>query len=133
MKLIAFAALAIATLGSTFPAWAAVSKADKKEFMSLIDNVAADDMAELSLCDQYSLRSDYVQSLLSAALKYPGTDPLKVSALVRQIDRQADALYKMRASWQKDMPEAQRAENCAFTERQARRHLKVYDDFIFKN
>ena len=123
----------MATLCAISPALAAVSKADKKEFMSLIDNVAADDMAELRLCNQEKLRSDYVQSLLSAALKYPGTDPLKVTALVRQIDRRADALYEMRAGWQKTSTEEQKAQNCSFSVGQAKKHLGVYDDFIFKS
>lgn len=133
MKLPLLTASIVMALSLPLLASAAPTKADREELKALIDNAAADDLGELRLCNQEKLRSDYLQSLLSAALRFPNTDPAKVSALIRQIDRRGDVLYEMRAGWQKDQSAKYIAEHCEFAVRQARKHLTVYDDYIFKS
>lgn len=84
---------------------AAPSKEDMSWVASIIDNNAADDLANLKVCDKFDLHSDYLRALFEVAAVYPNVDPTKFSALVRQIQRKADVLAEIRTSSYQQMPE----------------------------
>lgn len=102
---------------------------------SIFDNNAADDLANLKVCGKPELHSQYLQSLSGAGIAHPKTDPNKIMALVRQIQRKADSLAQMRAHFiEQDSPTPEKLESdCAFDVGQALKHLEALDDFIIKS
>lgn len=102
---------------------------------SIFDSNAADDLANLKVCGKLELHSQYLQSLLGAGIAHPRTDPNKITALVRKIQRKADSLAEMRTRFkEQDSPTPEEFESgCKFDVRQAVKHLEALDDFIIES
>ena len=102
---------------------------------SIFDNNAADDLANLKVCGKLGLHSQYLQSLLGAGIAHPQTDPIKITALVRQIQRKAESLAEMRTRFKEEGSRAPEEfeSGCRFDVGQAVKHLEALDDFIIES
>lgn len=112
---------------------AAPTKQDLEAVRMVFDYNAADDLAALKMCGKPELYYQYLNSMLDAGASYPRTDPKKMRALIRQIQRKGDSLASMRTGFNEYAKQDVIDERCSFDTDQALKHLKTLDDFLFKS
>lgn len=114
---------------------AAPTDKETKWVEAIFDYNAADDLANLTVCEKPELYGHYLQSLLGAGMAHPRTDPNKIAALVRQIQRKATSLADMRKGFNERTPPTPEEfeSGCRFDVGQAVKHLEDLDDYIFKS
>jgi hypothetical protein len=112
---------------------AAPTKQELDAVRMVFDYDAADDLAAFKICGRPDLDNQYLQSMLDAGASYPQTDPKKMRALIRQIQRKADSLASMRTGFNEYSKQEAIDERCEFDKRQAMKHLQILEDFIFKS
>lgn len=120
-----FAFLSLSTLASAAP-----TEQEKARLAAVFDYNAADDLANLQVCKKPELHSQYLQALIGAGIAHPNTDPAKIAALVREIQRKSTALAGMRKHFNEGTPPDEIDSGCRFDVGQAVKHLEVLDDLI---
>ena len=115
-------------------ALSAPSKKDKEEISAIVAR-SDQTLGEVIECDRQDVRYEYVTVLRDAMSAYPGTDPTKVRALIRQIERQAESISRLGF---KGIP-SPTPEDLDFQKRvcerqisRAERDMRTMDDFILK-
>lgn len=115
-------------------ATAAPSKKDKEEVSNIVDR-SGTILGGLIECDLHQMRDSYLESLRDALNAYPGTDPVKIRALMRRVEAQGETISKLGI---KGVP-APTAEDLAQQERlcksqilDAKRDMRTLDLFILK-
>lgn len=107
---------------------------DKAEVAAIVERSGAN-LGGLIECDRQELRGEYVAVLRDALAVYPGTDQVKVRALIRQIERQGEVFGKLGV---KNIPDptaeelARQKEICGWQVADAKKDMRVLDEFILK-
>ncbi|MDD0976193.1 hypothetical protein [Pseudomonas fontis] len=125
--------LAVLTL-LTATATAAPSESEKESIRNIVDS-SGPMLGMLLECDALPLYAQYTAALSDAMHAYPGTDPAKVRALLRKIERQAEVLGSLGMK-RIPNPTPEEIENhqelCQLHARMATNSLQKLDDFILK-
>lgn len=113
---------------------AAPSESDKKAVETIV-SYSGTTLGGLLECDEEVLYSQYREALSDAMHAYPNTDPTKVRALLRKIERQAEVLgslgMKKISNPTPEIIEAHQS-TCRHNTRTAKADLQRLDDFILK-
>ncbi|MCS8504511.1 hypothetical protein N1E27_15920 [Pseudomonas aeruginosa] len=126
--------LLIAALSFPLVAVSAPSEKDKAEVAAIVER-SGENLGGLIECDRQDLRDEYVKVLRDALAVYPGTDPIKVRALIRQIERKGEAIGRMGI---KSIPEptaedlSRQRDLCGLQVVDAKKDIRALDDFILK-
>lgn len=113
---------------------AAPSKKDKEEVSKIVDRSGMI-LGGLIECDRNDMRDDYLESLKDALSVYPGTDPVKVRALVRRVEAQGETIGRLGI---KSIPSPTtedldlQKKLCSSQILDAKRDMRALDDFILK-
>lgn len=113
---------------------AAPSKKDKEEVSKIVDRSGMI-LGGLIECDRNDMRDDYLESLKDALSVYPGTDPVKVRALVRRVEAQGETIGRLGI---KSIPSPttedldRQKKLCSSQILDAKRDMRALDDFILK-
>lgn len=75
-------------------ALAAPSKKDKEAVSNIVER-SGQNLGGLLECDKQDLGDEYLTVLRNALTVYPNTDPIKVDALVRQVERQGKVIARL--------------------------------------
>ncbi|WDG75305.1 hypothetical protein [Pseudomonas chlororaphis] len=115
-------------------ATAVPSKKDKEEVSKIVDRSGMI-LGGLIECDRNNIRDDYLEILQDALSVYPGTDPVKVRALVRRIEAQTETLGKLGiksipSPTAEDLDRQKRL--CSSQILDAKRDMQALDSFILK-
>lgn len=73
---------------------AAPTESEKQQIQDIV-SYSGQTLGGLLECDEHALHSQYRAALSDAMFAYPETDPVKVRALLRKIDRQAEVVSTM--------------------------------------
>ncbi|MSU95331.1 hypothetical protein EB795_15585 [Pseudomonas mandelii] len=115
-------------------ATAAPSKKDKEEVSKIVDRSGVV-LGGLLECDRNDMRDDYLESLKDALNVYPGTDPVKVRALVRRVEAQGETIGRLGI---KSIPSPtaedldRQKKLCSSQILDAKRDMRALDEFILK-
>jgi hypothetical protein len=75
-------------------ALAAPTKKEKQEIERIVNN-SGQSLGWTMECERPDLGNRYLDTLKDTLAIYPGTDPIKVRALLRQVEREAEAVSKL--------------------------------------
>lgn len=132
-----FTAVVFSILGCAFFSHVAVSapSAAAKKAVSDIVERSGQNLGGLIECDRQDLRAEYLTSLRDALSVYPGVDPIKARALIRQIERQGEVIGRLGiksipSPTDEDLERQRRA--CEWQVGDAKRDIRALDDFILK-
>jgi len=116
----------------TSAAFAAPTENEKQEIQDIV-SYSGQTLGGLLECEEKALHSQYRAALSDAMFAYPGTDPVKVRALLRKIDRQAEVVsslgIKKIPNPTPDVIEAHQT-TCRHNTLTAKKNLQQLDDFI---
>ena len=115
-------------------ALAAPSKKDKEDVSKIVDRSGMV-LGGLIECDRYDMRDSYLESLRDALSVYPGTDPVKVRALIRRVEAQGETISKLgiksvASPTAEDLDQQKRL--CKNQILDAKRDMRALDSFILK-
>lgn len=115
-------------------ALAAPSKKDKEDVSKIVDRSGMV-LGGLIECDRYDMRDNYLESLRDALSVYPGTDPVKVRALIRRVEAQGETISKLgiksvASPTAEDLDQQKRL--CKNQIMDAKRDMRALDSFILK-
>lgn len=110
------------------------SKKEKEEVANIVER-SGTIVGGLIECDRYDMRDDYLESLRDALRVYPGTDPVKVHALIRRVEAQGETISKLGiksdpSPTAEDLDRQKRL--CSSQILDAKRDMRVLDNFILK-
>lgn len=113
---------------------AAPSKKDKEEVSKIVGR-SGTILGGLIECDRYDMRDSYLESLRDALSAYPGTDPVKVRALIRRVEAQGETISKLgiksvASPTAEDLDQQKRL--CKNQILDAKRDMRALDSFILK-
>lgn len=126
--------LLITVLLFPLAAASATSEKDKKELSEIVER-SGQNLGGLIECDRQDLQMEYLTVLRDALNVYPGTDPVKVRALIRKIERKGEVIGRLGI---KGIPEptAEDLESqkriCKWQVADAQKDMRTLDDFILK-
>ncbi|VVO32047.1 hypothetical protein [Pseudomonas fluorescens] len=110
------------------------SKKEKEEIASIVER-SGQNLGGLIECDRPDLRDEYVGSLRDALSVYPGTDPVKVRALLRRVEEQGETIGRLGIK-SIPSPTAEDLERqkslCKSQILEAKRDRRALDNFILK-
>jgi len=115
-------------------ATSAPSKKDKDEISQIVER-SGTILGGLIECDRYDMRDTYLASLRDALSVYPGTDPMKVRALIRRVEAQGETISKLGiksdpSPTAEDL--ARQRTLCSNQILDAKRDMRALDNFILK-
>ncbi len=132
-----FPAVVFSILGCAFFSDVAVSapSVTAKKAVSDIVERSGQNLGGLIECDRQDLRAEYLTSLRDALSVYPGVDPTKARALIRQIERQGEVIGRLGiksipSPTDEDLERQKRV--CEWQVGDAKRDIRALDDFILK-
>ncbi|MFK7671713.1 hypothetical protein [Pseudomonas lundensis] len=110
------------------------SKKDKEEVSQIVDR-SGTILGGLIECDRYDMRDSYLESLRDALSVYPGTDSVKVRALIRRVEAQGETISKLGiksnpSPTDEDLDQQKRL--CEHQILDAKRDMRALDNFILK-
>ena len=110
------------------------SKKDKEEVSNIVER-SGQNLGGLIECDRYDMRDAYMESLRDALSVYPGTDPVKVRALIRRVEAQGETISKLgiksvASPTAEDLDQQKRL--CKNQILDAKRDMRALDSFILK-
>jgi len=121
-------AFILATLLASPAAFAEVTKKELDNIRATIDG-SYDVLGTLLYCNELELYSSYLSSLQGAAYSYPNTDPKKVSAYLRLIEKNAqDEAERMMPGQDQQI----KKQICETITRTAKRESRLFDEFVIK-
>ncbi|MNF76453.1 hypothetical protein D3C84_585680 [compost metagenome] len=129
MKKLLYSILFIPLVAASAP-----SQQDKDEISNIVER-SGQNLGGLIECDRQDLQNEYVAVLRDALGAYPGTDPVKVRALIRGIERQGEIFGRLGI---KGIPSPtaedleRQAGICKWQIADAKRDMRTMDNFILK-
>lgn len=113
---------------------AAPSKTDKEDVSKVVDRSGMV-LGGLIECERFDMRDSYLESLRDALSAYPGTDPVKVRALIRRVEAQGETISKLgiksvASPTTEDLDQQKRL--CKDQILDAKRDMRALDNFILK-
>lgn len=129
MKRFVFAVLLVPLIVTAAP-----SKKDKEEVSKIVER-SGQNLGGLIECDRHDMRDAYMESLSDALSVYPGTDPVKVRALLRRVEAQGEAISQLGikgipSPTTEDLEMQKRV--CARQISDAKRDMTALDGFVLK-
>lgn len=129
MKRFVFAVLLVPLIATAAP-----SKKDKEEVSKIVER-SGQNLGGLIECDRHDMRDVYMESLRDALSVYPGTDPVKVRALLRRVEAQGEVISRLGikgipSPTAEDLDMQQRA--CVWQISGAKRDMRTLDNFVLK-
>ena len=129
MKRFVFAVLLVPLIATAAP-----SKKDKEEVSRIVER-SGQNLGGLIECDRHDMRDAYMESLSDALSVYPGTDPVKIRALLRRVEAQGETISRLGikgipSPTTEDLDMQQRA--CVWQISGAKRDMRTLDNFVLK-
>jgi len=129
MKRLACAIFLVPLIATSAP-----SKKDKDEVSQIVER-SGTILGGLIECDRDDMRATYLDSLRDALRVYPGTDPVKVRALIRRVEAQGETIARLGIKSNpspspEDLSLQQRL--CRSQISDAKRDMRALDSFILK-
>lgn len=115
-------------------ATSAPSKKDKDEISKIVER-SGTILGGLIECNRYDMRDTFLASLRDALSVYPGTDPMKVRALIRRVEAQGETISKLGiksipSPTTQDLEMQKRA--CVSQISDAKRDMRTLDNFVLR-